>query len=408
VSLETGIIKYFLSDRSIYFKYNKYLLSDSLDYEYKILLKCIEFYYNQYSDKEDISLIELKIVFEREYPHIKNPEAFAEIFSNLRTTDISEQLIVDAIKFYIEKDYLNRIVNVALPVLSGKNQSVLAEIDALSLECQEALGRSSEQGSIFYDKDLQSIINEEINSKGYHWRLSILNEYVGPLRGKRLGHIFAYVDTGKTTFLLSEISNLTSQISDDECIVWFNNEEANSYLKLRLYCSVLNTTIDTINNNINKAQEVFTQRGGDRIKLYDDSSISLSDVECVLKTHKPKIVFIDIGDKIIVPGKYARGDERIKALYVAFRMLTKKYGCDIITLGQADVKAEQIKFLRQSHMDASKVGKPGELDFAVGIGMEQLVQDNMRRYISICKNKRGPYARGVVQIDPARGRYSDI
>jgi len=95
-------------------------------------------------------------------------------------------------------------------------------------------------------------------------------------------------------------------------------------------------------------------------------------------------------------------------LYGKFRELQKKFKIDIVTVGQADGAAEGKKWLRLTNMDYSKTGKPGELDWAIGIGASFDGPD-YARYICICKNKMKDGHHGLyeVTIDAMIAQYHD-
>ena len=104
--------------------------------------------------------------------------------------------------------------------------------------------------------------------------------------------------------------------------------------------------------------------------------------------------------------------DRLKAVYGKFRELAKTYNCDVIAVGQASVSGEGSKWLKMSDMDNSKTGKPGELDYAIGIGKTFDDVDNpvcSIRYISLCKNKmnEGKHGRYEVVFNASCALYTD-
>ena len=71
-----------------------------------------------------------------------------------------------------------------------------------------------------------------------------------------------------------------------------------------------------------------------------------------------------------------------------------------------------MKWLKTSDMDNSKTGKPGELDYAIGIGKSFDDVDNpvcSIRYISLCKNKmnEGKHGRYEVVFNASCALYTD-
>jgi hypothetical protein len=96
--------------------------------------------------------------------------------------------------------------------------------------------------------------------------------------------------------------------------------------------------------------------------------------------------------------------DRLKETYVRLRELAKAYSVDIMTAGQACAEATDRQWLIQDWCDNSKTGKPGEMDWMIGVSK---LDDTHTRYISICKNKLKDGAEGkhVVLIEPQLSRY---
>ena len=81
---------------------------------------------------------------------------------------------------------------------------------------------------------------------------------------------------------------------------------------------------------------------------------------------------------------------------------------DILTVGQAGAEAGGKPYLRLSWMNNSKTEKPAELDYAIGLGANGDANDlDMRRYVTVCKNKRGPHGSFIAMMDPHKARYTD-
>ena len=132
-----------------------------------------------------------------------------------------------------------------------------------------------------------------------------------------------------------------------------------------------------------------------------------------MNSFKVRMVVIDQGDKVKFGGDGNFSTvERLKVLYGKFRELAKKYDIPVITVGQASAEAENVKWLSLNHMDFSKTGKPGELDWAIGIGKLQKDVDNgieSVRYISLAKNKMrtGKHSRTSVYFNSDCALYLD-
>lgn len=407
---ELTLLKYLCQSRQHYTKYYKYVEELSFEIEIKSLLEAVDLYYQEYPDTEDIPLEDLELYFSLNFPTLKDRELVKVLLEKLEKLKLNQDLVDKQLAQLIERYYAAKIVGKLSPVLDGVETGILSDMGAEVDSFEETISTLVQEKSEFVEQDLAALLEEEVLGDGLSWRLNCLNSDVGELRGGSLGHIFARVDTGKTTFLVSEATNFASQLKDDEVIVWFNNEEKGSKVQLRIYSGLLGLSKqELVAKPAEEVEQSFKKEQGNKILLYDNALIDISDIEKVLEQHNVRLVVIDQGDKVRFrgEGKYAT-HERLKIIYGKFRELAKQYNCDIITAGQADYTSQNKKWLDLVNMDSSKTGKPGELDYAIGIGKIDTGVENVR-FIHTCKNKMkdGAHGRHEVFMEPAIARYTD-
>jgi ASC-1-like (ASCH) protein len=173
---------------------------------------------------------------------------------------------------------------------------------------------------------------------------------------------------------------------------------------------MLNESDERVINNITKAKELFYKMGGPKIKLYDNGFISMEHIRSMIKVYEPKMVIIDQGDKIMFQGGLKlEGHARLKELYRLFRETAKEFNTHILTVGQASAEASGKKWLEMHHLDNSRTGKPGEMDYIIGIGKTMADEDEELRYINLCKNKlTGRHSKHTLRFNGLTGRYSDL
>ena len=391
-NIEEVSLVIFLLDKEAYNKYYSYLSKLNLEQETKSFLKTISEFFKENPQATNISVPEFMTYFSVKHPVLKKRTAYSWFLSKLGDIKINSKVLEENLNHFMEKYFASEMLMKLTDVLDGNDYDVLDEIQDMITEYNDNKVRlEKDDTSLFVDPSLSSLLAKESHRPGLKWRLSCLNTDLGELRGCSLGHVYARPDTGKTSFLVSEITNFASQIEDDECIIWFNNEEAGSKVQFRLYQSVLQASKDQIESFADKAEAEFERLGGKKIKIYDDSSIRIEDIDQLMNSFKVRMVVIDQGDKVKFGGDGNFSTvERLKVLYGKFRELAKKYDIPVITVGQASAEAENVKWLSLNHMDFSKTGKPGELDWAIGIGKLQKDVDNgieSVRYISLAKNK---------------------
>lgn len=382
----------FLLNKSYFDKYYSYLTKLNLEQETKSFLKTIQEYFKENPSIETVSVPEFMTYFCVKHPVLKKRTSYSYFLSKLGDIQINSSVLEENLNHFMEKYFASEMLMKLTDVLDGVEYDVLDEVEDMITEYKENKVRlDKDDSSLFVDSSLASLLTEESHRPGLKWRLNCLNEDIGELRGCSLGHVYARPDTGKTSFLCSEITNFASQIQDDECIIWFNNEEKGSRVQLRLYQSVLQASKSQIESFADKAESEFENKGGKKIRIYDNSAIRIEDIDQIVSSFKVRLIVIDQGDKVKFNGDNNFSTvERLKALYGRFRELAKKYDVPIITVGQASAEGENVKWLSLNHMDFSKTGKPGELDWAIGIGKLHKDSENgidSVRYLSISKNK---------------------
>ncbi len=258
--------------------------------------------------------------------------------------------------------------------------------------------------------DGQNIQKERIFYNGNIYCVTVPSGLLIVRRNKR---VTICGNSGKSTCVISELAYFAKQLAGtDEKILWVLNEEKAQRLKKRLYCAIVGASEEMIRQNILKAKEIFQKHGGDNILIRYNPSIDFIELEELIKVHKPVVTIIDQGDKVSIPvNKGASETQLLQKLYKNFRRLCGLYNTDIITVGQCGSEGEGRKWLRQAWMNNSKTGKPGELDWALGIGKDLDASDtDNRRYFYFCKNKlnRGQHLKEIVLMDAEKARYKDM
>lgn len=264
--------------------------------------------------------------------------------------------------------------------------------------------------------DLEYLLAETVQKPGLRWRLDSLNKSLGSLRKGNFGFLFARPETGKTTFLASEVSYMLTQLKEDSGpIVWFNNEQVGSEVMLRMYQAYFGVTLEALLGNPKRFKQEFQDRVQGKFRLVDDANVDKARVEKVCKQLKPSLTIFDQVDK--VKGFAAdREDLRLGAIYVWSRELAKTY-CPVIGVCQADGTAENQKWLTMEHVSNAKTSKQAEADWILGIGKIHADGAEFSRYLNISKNKLlgDPdtiadlrHGRFETYIEPRIARYVDV
>lgn len=399
-----------LLDKDSFFRYSEALLKQkSLEREHRQIIQAIRGYWQKYPDVERLTPDELIVHFFQQNPALKNKEYYDDILADVKRSELGNQeLLQRELESVLELQYVTRIYHQCVLKLEDQETGV---IDKIKLECDqfyEVVGRLEVEDTVVGNVTLDELLAEQQGS--YRWRLPFLQEQLGAPPTGTLGHIFATPDTGKTTLAISEAVFMANQMQGTEDkILFLGNEEKMTRTYLRAFSSITGMERFYMEDpeNHDEVQEKF-KRFTTNITphlICVDSVSDMYTVEEHIKRFKPKIVFLDQGPKVNYPGD-ASGPEKLKLLYNWYRETAKKYDIVLITLGQADAKAENKRRLSLQNIDGSKVGIPGELDFAIGVSRIEDPGKEWVRYITICKNKlTGNLGNAPAYLDRLKARY---
>ena len=411
--LELVLIKQFL-DINIYNIYNKYINKDKLKDTYRELYNIyttLEEYYTHYN--VSININELEIYFYSQRPALrdKDKEVYANLFNQIKTSEARAELVTEVLKQLKQRQEAFELSTLAYEVSQGKSKFTDLITFAHSLEHEEKLDEVDP--SIFVTDDLGELYERSVKNRGLRWRLGTLNRMLGSLRKGDFGFIFARPESGKTTFLASEISFFAEQATAP--ILWFNNEEQGSKVMLRIYQASLGLSLTELFSNLNKHKEEYYVRTKGNIKLYDSGNISKTDVERVVYQLKPACIIFDQIDKI--KGFVSdREDLRLGFIYQWARELAKEY-CPVIGVCQADGSGEGQRWLTMANVSSAKTSKQAEADWIIGIGKSNERGMEYVRHLHASKNKLtgdedtdGNLRHGQcdVIIKPEIARYEDL
>jgi len=395
----------------VYLQYGGILTSlKSLPSEHKQVLASITSYYDKFPDSKDtgIGIDELQLYFNSQNPSLKNGDMFKKLFDDLRVIDVGNaELRADTMDLFVEQYYCNEIMESAMTVADGQKSHAIADIEDLVSKFKETItGMEDVESEVCQTSFLELLENE--TQGGFTWPVEALNANLGPVRAGQLGHIFARPNIGKSSLAINMAvwTAYQQHISGEDGVVLFlNNEEDIGRIKLRALSCSTNRVYETLNKDLATAEELWIRKGGDQIKFIGNIN-HISTVEKHIQAFKPVMTIIDQGPKVSIYDRDIGEVQRLQRLYNQYRSLAKEYQTALITTGQADNEAENRQYLSLNNLDGSKVGVPGELDWAVGIGRRE-DDAHPLRYFNVAKNK-GRMGRGQLNFDELRCRYEDL
>jgi len=321
--------------------------------------------------------------------------------------DVAEQLLLQ----YKERNLAHRIALLAIDITEGRK-----DFDSLRglIEDHEVL-QEEMRDDVFVEDDLEQLYSAHVHKPGLRWRLNTLNRMLGSLRKGDFGFIFARPETGKTTFLASEVTFFAEQVPEDGGpILWCNNEEGGDKVQIRCYQAALGVTLDELFEDKADANARYHSLTGGKLKILDSANISKNQVERLCKSLKPSAVIFDQLDKI----KGFTGDRedlRLGSIYQWAREIAKTY-CPVIAVSQADGSGEGKKWLTMENVANAKTAKQAEADWILGIGATHQEGFEFIRHLHASKNKltgdedsdpKLRHGKVDVIIEPMTARYKD-
>lgn len=307
--------------------------------------------------------------------------------SEYKTTDV--KVLVEE---YNRINFFNRIRSLSIDALEGNleidRDRIVQELE--SFDSQKVSEDPDEISEYEVSSDLGELVEEEEGGVELEWRNEALNISCGPVRKGNLIEIAAYVDSGKTSFLASEATYMASQLEANEYVVWINNEEAGNNVRQRLYAATLGVPYRTFKEDPVAYTREYNRILGrpNRIRLIDKPAADYKYYQRELERINPKLIIIDMLDKIHGFDNSKRDDLRLQQLYQWAREMAKIYG-PVLASSQVDGTGADTEYIGMHQLAGSRVAKQGEADAIITIGRlenEDAGHEN-RRYLYVPKNK---------------------
>jgi len=320
---------------------------------------------------------------------------------------VSSDILSEYFERLQQRERATRIAKAALMVSEGlAPESSLADIET------QLVRPPTEIATDFVTTNLHELYEHEVVQQGLRWRLDSLNKALGSLRKGDFGFVFARPETGKTTFLASEISHMAAQAQGP--ILWFNNEEQGSKVITRCYQAALGVSRTQLLADRDGNYRRYLESTGDRIKIVASPATSRKDVERMCRQYNPALLIFDQIDKI-KGFSDDRNDLELTAIYEWVRELAKEFA-PAIGICQAGNSGDGKRWLTMSDVNNSKTGKQGEADWILGIGKTLDDSQEFVRFLHLSKNKLGGdmdtdeemrHGKWEVKIRPDIARYED-
>jgi hypothetical protein len=391
MSVELSIFKVFCQDREKHLAHKGHVEGlNNLEKELKTLFNLLTTYYDEYEGEDSVSPGILLDYYELKFPKSKGKDDITTIVTNAFDIELNEDMVDGFLDQLNEKYVATTLVNKLMPVLEGEKYGIVAGLAGNIDNYIELMHNPPDNLAVPEPCELgiRELIKKEIHEPGIPWRLPYLTHKVGGLRPATLGLIFAFVDSGKTSFCLDNVAAWSDYLEEGETICYAGNEEAAGRLKLRGAQAWLKQRVDWLRDNEREAEVMLSRTKFNSVKFFDDI-VSGDQVKYILKTYRPRVLVVDQATDVDIHTKRkADGVEYLKQLFKWYRRLANEYQCAIVGVSQGVGDAENTKWLKLSDIYGSRVAIQGALDYAIGIGrkVDDAAAEN-QRYINIPKNK---------------------
>ena len=301
----------------------------------------------------------------------------------------------------------------------GEEVDLLSEVHTMCESTMQKVNSSEDELPVL---DIEEILEEDENVSGLQFRLQVLHKYIRPLRRGDFVLVCGRPDTGKTTFISSEVSFLATQLPQGRPVLWLNNEGEGKRIIKRIYQSAFGDTLDDLLVRKRKGtlKSGYTDIVGDpnKIQVVDCHGWTSYQVEKCIQKINPGLVVFDMIDNINFVNQLknndARTDQVLEGMYQWARILGVKYDFPVIATSQVSSEAERSSstscYPAMHMLKDSKTGKQGAADVIIMIGKSMDEDMDSIRYISTPKNKLAierSYIKGPVNFFPERARYED-
>ncbi len=233
------------------------------------------------------------------------------------------------------------------------------------------------------------------------------------VEGINAGHLVeigARPNTGKTSFHASLIAGPGGFAEQGAKCIVLCNEEGYHRVGARYLTAGTGMNLHQVKENPSQAQELYSKIR-DNIRIKDTTMYDMNWVESAVKSAKPDIVVLDMGDKFATYNGFARADEALKACAIHARQIAKQYECAVLYMSQLSAEAEGKIVLNQSMMEGSRTGKAAEADLMILIAKNPQVEgqeeEDAQRHLNVVKNKLSGWHGSVhCELDYRLARYT--
>jgi len=362
-----------------------------------------------HSDSEsNISIDELATLHTQVYNPALTRAAkdnFYSLLEEVKKEKPNKKIATTILEAMHKQDIARRIAVVSTNIYNNTEESNFNDIQSL---IDELKGVNKEEFDTVTN-DINKLIDALKDNTKWKFNLTDLKNKVNGIGEGNLIIVFARPESGKTAFWVNMVAGRNGFATQGAKICALINEEPAIRTQMRLINAYTGMTFAEIKEDPQKAGDLWSQIKN-QIRILDTVDWTLEKIDSYVAKEKPDILIIDQLDKVHMGGSFARGDEKLRAIYTGAREIAKRRDCSLIGISQASADASGKWDMTFDMMENSKTGKAAEADVIIGVGYKpnsDYSNDNDRS-LSVSKNKiTGWHGKIMVKIVPEVSRYRD-
>ena len=361
-----------------------------------------------HSDSEsNISIDELATLHTQVYNPALTRAAkdnFYSLLEEVKKEKPNKKIATTILEAMHKQDIARRIAVVSTNIYNNTEESNFNDIQSL---IDELKGVNKEEFDTVTDNITELIDALKDNTK-WKFNLTDLKNKVNGIGEGNLIIVFARPESGKTAFWVNMVAGRNGFATQGAKVCALINEEPAIRTQMRLINAHTGMTFAEIKENPTKASELWGQIK-DKIRILDTVDWTLEKIDSYVAKEKPDVLIIDQLDKVHMGGSFARGDEKLRAIYTGAREIAKRRDCSLIGISQASADASGKWDMTFDMMENSKTGKAAEADVIIGVGFSNNLEiDQDLRSVAVSKNKiTGYHGKMTCKIIPELSRYID-
>lgn len=408
-----------LESKDRFFKYKSLIKEHTLSKEVVVVIKDMEEWFTKNPSFDTIDWDNFSVWFSTiKHPSFKaeKQSVYKKMFDVLIEDEFDEDMLQPIVESYIEKDHAMKIADWCLRITEGDDSKALLEVEDFISTYKSESKKVTELDDYISTKDVNELLKQ--TTGGLTWRLNELNRSLGSINKGDFITVSAYVDTGKTTFLASEVSNMVKQLEEGQCVLWFNNEEGKEKITRRVMQACLGVTLSDL-KDMAETDPIGLKTALEHERFFDIHVFggvnTTREIEKIISDYNVGLIVMDQLWKVQGFKDNSFGEIEQQTKLFAWARKLAQDTCPLINVHQAQGDCNGVQYIEMHQLYNSRVGIQGELDGLITIGRDLEPGYERVRFIYVPKNKletgtepmerNGKYE---VEILPEIARYRGV